>query len=109
MRWISLRDLVAGAEFQIVVKSIHGPVNFVPPNTVTNAQFTTILGRVLSRPTLFPVPAFGARLAFGEMADALLLSSQKVEPSVLEDKGYPFTWATLEPALRNILAADKRK
>jgi hypothetical protein len=49
------------------------------------------------------VPAFGARLAFGEMADALLLASQKVEPSVLADRGFPFTWPTLEPALTHIL------
>jgi uncharacterized protein len=58
---------------------------------------------VLSRPTIFPIPAFGARLAFGEMADALLLSSQRVEPVVFENKGFPFYWPTLEPALRHLL------
>ena len=103
MSWIALDDVVNGLKFLIADKSIHGPVNFVAPNPVTNAEFTKTLGRVLSRPILFPVPAFGARLAFGEMADALLLSSQKVEPSVLEDKGYLFNWPTLEPALRHLL------
>jgi NAD dependent epimerase/dehydratase family enzyme len=83
-----------------------GPVNFVAPNPVTNAEFTKTLGRVLSRPTIFPMPAFGARLVFGEMADALLLSSQKVEPSILQDKGFLFSWPTLEPAFRHILARD---
>jgi NAD dependent epimerase/dehydratase family enzyme len=103
MSWIALGDVVNGLKFLIADKPVHGPVNFVAPNPVTNAEFTKTLGRVLSRPTLFPVPAFGARLAFGELADALLLSSQRVEPGVLEDKGFLFSWPTLEPALRHLL------
>jgi NAD dependent epimerase/dehydratase family enzyme len=91
-------------KFLIEDGSISGPVNFVAPNAVTNAEFTKALGRVLSKPTLFPVPAFGARLAFGEMADALLLSSQRVKPGVLQHFAYP----TLDAALRHILHADKR-
>jgi NAD dependent epimerase/dehydratase family enzyme len=79
-------------------------VNVVAPHPVTNSEFTSTLGRVLGRPTIFPMPAFGARLAFGEMADALLLSSQKVDPAVLEEKGFPFYWPTLEAALRHLLA-----
>jgi NAD dependent epimerase/dehydratase family enzyme len=88
----------------LIESSVSGPVNFVAPNPVTNAEFTKTLGRVLSKPTLFPVPAFGARLAFGEMADALLLSSQRVKPGVLQDFAYP----TLDSALRHLLATDKR-
>ena len=103
MSWIALADVVIGLKFLIAGESIHGPVNLVSPNPVTNAEFTRTLGRTLSRPTIFPVPAFGARLAFGEMADALLLSSQKVAPSVLADKGFRFSWPTLEPALKHIL------
>jgi len=103
MSWIALGDVVNGLKFLIADKPVHGPVNFVAPNPVTNAEFTKTLGRVLSRPTLFPVPAFGARLAFGELADALLLSSQRVEPGVLEDNGFLFSWPTLEPALRHLL------
>lgn len=104
MSWIALADVVGGLKFLLDDKSIDGPVNFVAPNPVTNAEFTSTLGRVISRPTILPMPAFAARLAFGEMADALLLSSQRVDPAVLEDKGFLFTWPTLEPALRQILA-----
>jgi uncharacterized protein len=104
MSWIALDDVVNGIKFLIADTSTRGPVNFVAPNPVTNAEFTKTLGRVLSRPTFFPVPAFGARLAFGEMADALLLASQRVKPRVLEGSGFPFSWPTLEPALRHILA-----
>jgi len=103
MSWIALEDVVAGLKFLLHDNTAHGPVNFVAPNPVTNAEFTRTLGRVLSRPTFFPVPAFGARLAFGEMADALLLSSQRVKPEVLEDKRFTFSWPTLEPALRHLL------
>ncbi|HEY2963879.1 MAG TPA: TIGR01777 family oxidoreductase [Pyrinomonadaceae bacterium] len=103
MSWIALDDVVAGLKFLLLDSAAKGPVNFVAPNPVTNAEFTQTLGRVLSRPTIFPIPAFGVRLAFGEMADALLLSSQRVEPAMLEDKGFPFYWPTLEPALRNLL------
>lgn len=108
MSWIALDDVVNGLKFLIEDESAQGPVNFVAPEPVRNAEFTKTLGRVLKRPTFFPIPAFGVRLAFGEMADALLLSSQRVEPSVLEDKGYKCSWPTLEPALRYLLAADKR-
>ena len=103
MSWIALDDVVNGLKFLIEDKATRGPVNFVAPNPVTNAEFTKTLGQVLSRPTLFPVPAFAARLALGEMADALLLASQKVEPNVLEERGFPFYWPTLEPALRHLL------
>jgi len=106
MSWIALDDVVNGLKFVLADNTIEGPVNFVAPNPVTNAEFTKTLGRILSRPTLFPVPEFAARLAFGEMADALLLSSQRVDPGVLEDNGFLFNWPTLDAALRNILATD---
>lgn len=105
MSWIALEDVIGAIRFMLADNSIHGPVNIVAPNPVTNTEFIQTLGRALSRPTIFPMPAFGARLAFGEMGDALLLSSQRVAPSVLEDKGFLFSWPTLEPALKNILAA----
>lgn len=103
MSWIALPDVVAGLKFVLLDSAARGPVNFVAPEPVTNAEFTATLGRVLSRPTFFPVPGFGVRLAFGEMGDALLLTSQRVDPAVLEDKGFPFHWPTLEPALRHLL------
>ena len=103
MSWIALDDVVGAIKFVMEDNSVSGPVNFVAPNPVTNAEFTSTLGRVLSKPTIFPVPAFAARIAFGEMADALLLSSQRVDPRVLQDKGYLFNWPTLEPALTKIV------
>jgi uncharacterized protein len=104
MSWIDIEDVVNGLKF-LIEGSVSGPVNFVAPNPVTNAEFTKTLGRVLSKPTLFPLPAFGARLAFGEMADALLLSSARVKSDVLQHFAYP----TLESALRHILATDRRR
>jgi hypothetical protein len=103
MSWIALDDVVNGLKFLIDDESIQGPVNFVAPEPVTNAEFTKTLGRVLGRPTFFPIPAFGVRIAFGEMADALLLSSQRVQPGVLREKGYKFSWSTLEPTLRHLI------
>jgi len=72
------------------------PLNFVAPNPVRSAEFTKTLGRVLSRPTIFPISAFGVRLVFGEMADALLLSSQRAEPQRLKESGYQFQHTQLE-------------
>jgi uncharacterized protein (TIGR01777 family) len=104
MSWIAIEDVVNGLRFVIEDKTTSGPINFVAPNAVRNAEFTKSLGHVLSKPTLFPVPAFGVRLAFGEMGDALLLSSQRVEPRVLREKGFVFRWARLDEALRHLLA-----
>jgi uncharacterized protein (TIGR01777 family) len=102
--WITIEDVVGGLKSMIDDASVRGPVNFVTPNPVTNAEFTKMLGHVLSKPTLFPVPVFGVRLAFGEMADALLLASQRVEPRVLKERGFVYQWPMLEPALRHLLA-----
>jgi uncharacterized protein len=103
MSWIALADVLGTIKFALTTESVSGPVNVVAPNPVTNSEFTKALGRALSRPTLFPVPAFGARLAFGEMADALLLSSQRVEPLKLKDAGYQFQYLQLDAALQRIL------
>jgi uncharacterized protein (TIGR01777 family) len=103
MSWIALDDVVGGIKFLISNTAVKGPVNFVAPNPVTNAEFTKTLGAALSRPTIFTVPAFAARLAFGEMADALLLSSTRVEPKRLNESGYRFQFERLQPALESIL------
>jgi hypothetical protein len=103
MSWIALDDVIGGIKFALANDSLKGPVNFVAPNPVTNAEFTKMLGKVLSRPTLFPIPAFGVRLAFGEMGDALLLSSQRVKPSQLEKGSYTFLYPELEETLHKIL------
>jgi uncharacterized protein (TIGR01777 family) len=103
MSWIGLTDVIGALEFVIENQELSDPVNFVAPNPVTNATFTSALGRVLGRPTFLPVPAFGARLAFGKMADALLLSSQRVEPKRLNETAYRFRYSNLNDALSEIL------
>jgi len=80
-----------------------GQVNAVAPGPVTNLEFTRTLGRVLSRPTIFPMPAVAARLAFGEMADELLLASTRVEPARLLATGFRFLHPELDGALRDLL------
>jgi uncharacterized protein (TIGR01777 family) len=103
MSWVALDDVIGGINFVLANDSIKGPVNFVAPAPVTNAVFTKTLGKILSRPTIFPIPAFGVRLLFGEMADALLLSSQRVESAVLQNSGYFFKYPVLEGALAHTL------
>ena len=103
LSWIAIDDVVGAIEHALTNDSLRGAVNAVAPQAVTNREFTKTLGRVLSRPTIFPVPAFAARLAFGEMADATLLSSQRVEPERLNEAGYTFKYPALEAALRHVL------
>ena len=103
MSWIALDDVVAALMFVLTSEAMRGPVNFVAPHPVRNAEFTKALGHALSRPTLFPIPEFGVRFAFGEMADALLLTSQKVEPERLRAAGYQFQYSNIDDALRQAL------
>ena len=103
MSWIDLEDEVQVILHCIKKESIQGPINSASTLPVTNAEFTKILGRVLSRPTVFSMPAFMARLLLGEMADALLLSSQRIEPAKLISSGYTFRRPNLEDTLRRIL------
>lgn len=103
MSWITLDDLVSAFQFALADDKLSGPVNFVAPNPVTNAEFTRTLGKALSRPTLFPIPAFGVRLAVGEMAGPLLLSSQRVAAERLKQAGYHFEYPDLAEALRHVL------
>ncbi|MGB8509898.1 MAG: TIGR01777 family oxidoreductase [Pyrinomonadaceae bacterium] len=105
MSWVALEDVVGIIKFALANETLRGPVNTVSPNPVTNADFTKALGHALNRPTLFPVPAFAARLAFGEMADALLLSGARVEPAQLKAAHYEFLYPQLEGALRHALAS----
>jgi uncharacterized protein (TIGR01777 family) len=101
--WIALDDAVGAIHHALCEDALHGPVNAVAPNPVSNAEFTRTLARVLRRPTLLPVPAFAARLAFGEMADALLLAGARVMPARLQASGYRFRFPDLESALRHLL------
>jgi hypothetical protein len=101
--WVALDDLVGIVLHALQSGELRGPVNAVAPVPVTNRELTDALGKVLSRPTLFPVPAFALRLAVGEMADALLLSSARVVPKRLEETGYRFRFPELPAALRHLL------
>lgn len=103
MSWIGLEDLVRMIEFAITNQTVSGPLNGVAPGAVTNREFTKTLGKVLHRPTIFPMPAFVARIAFGEMADALLLSSSKVVPKTATENGFKFRWNRLEDCLEAII------
>ena len=103
MSWITLDDVARAIGFALEDELLCGPVNAVAPRPVTNAEFTRTLGKILGRPTLFPMPAFAARLAFGEMADALLLASTRVQPARLEAAGFQFKHPELEEALRSVL------
>jgi NAD dependent epimerase/dehydratase family enzyme len=82
---------------------IQGPVNMVAPKPVRNAEFAETLAGVLSRPSIFPMPAFAAKLVFGEMGEELLLASQKVEPGKLIASGYPFRYRQLRASLEGLL------
>ncbi len=104
MSWIALDDVVGAIQHALATEALAGVVNAVAPSPVTNAEFTRVLAHVLRRPALFPVPAFGLRLAFGEMADALLLSSQRVVPARLQASGFTFRFPELEGALLHLLA-----
>lgn len=105
MSWLTLREAVSIIQFALATPGLAGPINAVTPNPVQNKEFTSVLAKTLHRPALFPAPAFVLRLALGEMADALLLSSQKVIPSKLTAAGYPF----LQPSLASALVEVFRK
>ena len=103
MSWISLDDAVGAILHVLDTPALRGPVNAVGPTPVTNAQFTKTLGSVLKRPTVLPMPAFAVRLMFGEMGDALLLSSTRAQPKRLFASNYPFRHPELGPALKDLL------
>lgn len=100
--WIGIDDVCGIVDF-ILTQDIRGPVNAVAPHELRCSEFSRILGRALSRPAIMPAPAFAVRLALGEMADALLLASQRVRPKVLEDAGYEFRAPHLDVALESAL------
>jgi hypothetical protein len=104
LSWITLDDTVAILRLALENANITGPLNVVSPQPVTNADFTKILAAALHRPALFPAPAFALRLILGEMADALLLSSQRVQPAQLQTLNYPFLHPNLRTAFAAVLA-----
>ncbi len=103
MSWIALDDVIYGLNFCLHKEEISGPVNFTAPKVDTNGSFTWNLSKTLWRPAIFPVPSFAAKLAFGEMADALLLASSNVKPGKLQKHGYKFAYPDSERALAHLL------
>lgn len=104
MSWITLQDVVGIIRFAIENGSVRGAVNVVSPEAVQNAEFTKVLAKAMHRPALLPAPTFALRLALGEMADALLLSSQRVQPQKLQQFGYSYQHPDLPSALSAVLA-----
>ncbi|MBF0431131.1 MAG: TIGR01777 family protein [Fibrobacteria bacterium] len=103
MSWISLEDTLEAFNHLLVSESLKGPVNLVAPKPVTNREFTWTLSRVLKICAHFPAPAFALKLAFGQMAREMILSSTKALPQKLEQSGFTFIHKNLESALRAAL------
>ncbi len=102
MSWISLPDEVRALAF-LTHADLSGPVNIVGPQPVTNAEFTKALGKVLGRPTIFPIPGFGPKILYGEMGGKLTLDSQRVLPTKLQAAGFQFLHGDPESTLRAVL------
>jgi len=102
--WVSLDDLVSSYRFALE-SDLAGPVNLAAPNPAANVQFVKALGRALHRPTVFPLPTFAVKAAFGEMGEHVLLESQRVLPARLLDAGFAFAYPQLDAALARAIAA----
>lgn len=106
--WITLDDLCGALWHAIVCEAVTGPFNAVAPASTTNAEFTRALAHVLARPALLPVPSFALAMVMGpELSRALLLSSQRVKPAVLERTGFRFADGSLAAALRRLFGAHE--
>ena len=104
MSWVTLEEVIGVVQFALGNAAVRGAVNVVAPEPARNAKFTTELARAMNRPALFPAPAFALRTALGqEMADSLLLTSQRVKPARLQQLGYEFEHADLGLALEQVL------
>lgn len=103
MSWLTLDDAIGILRYALSNAQVRGAINAVGPRPVRNADFTAALGKVLHRPTIFPAPAAALRLVLGEMADALLLASQRVLPKKLQQFGYSFQQSELGPSLSALL------
>lgn len=103
LSWIALDDLVRIIHFALENDTLNGAINATAPNPVTNEKFTKTLGKVLNRPTIIPIPAFGIKLLFGEKGETLLLESARVLPKRLQDADFEFSFPDLEDAMKNAL------
>jgi uncharacterized protein len=103
MSWVMLEDVVAILRLALENGAVRGPVNVVSPQHIRNAEFTKALAKAMHRPAIFSAPAFSLRVALGEMADAMLLASERVVPERLEQLGYPFRYRDLAAALSSLV------
>lgn len=103
MPWIALDDLIGVIHFVLENDDLKGAVNTVAPQMVTNEEFTKTFGKVISRPTILPIPEFAIRLLYGEMGETLLLQGQRMQPKRLEEAGFRFKYPNLEDALKHVL------
>ncbi|MGM0557544.1 MAG: TIGR01777 family oxidoreductase [Myxococcota bacterium] len=103
MSWVTPDDVVGAFNFLMMRDDLDGPFNVTSPNPVTNKQFTKALGRVISRPTILPVPSFGIKMLFGEMGQEMLLEGQRAIPTRLQDAGFEFEFVGIEDALRHVM------
>ena len=101
--WVSIDDVIKAIVYVLESPDISGPVNISSPNPIANKTYTQALAKQLNRPAFFTMPAGICRLMFGEMADELLLSSQKVMPRKLIEHGFAFSYLDIESALAKIL------
>lgn len=100
--WVTVDDVVAAFLFAIDNAQVNGPYNLAAPEPVTNAEFTKVFGSVIHRPTLVPAPKFALKAVAGEMADEMMLASQRVDSSKLQDAGFEFGDTELKPALERL-------
>jgi uncharacterized protein (TIGR01777 family) len=103
MSWIHRTDWVQMVRWALVTDAASGPLNLAVPNPVTNAEFSRAVGLALDRPSWLPAPAFALRLLLSEMADELLLCSQRLVPARALELGYRFRFPSLDAALADIL------
>jgi uncharacterized protein (TIGR01777 family) len=103
--WISLRDEVCALQFLLEQEHVTGPVNLTAPIPVTNAEVASVMGKVMSRPTILPAPAFALKAVLGEFSSEVL-GSARVVPTALLDAQFVFQDTTIESAIRTALAAS---
>ena len=100
LSWIFLDDLIGSINHIINKENISGAINLTAPKVSTNQDFSKILAKLLNRPCFFHMPAFFAKIIFGQMADELLLNGQNVMPKRLLQSGYSFKIESVEEALK---------
>jgi uncharacterized protein len=101
--WVHIDDVISAFSFLVESQNQRGTYNLTAPNPVTNEKFTEAIGRQLKRPSLLPMPAFVAKLLFGEMGETLLLNGQRVVPNKIEKCGFKFKYPQINESLGNIV------